>query len=68
MIIKIIYRTSFGVISAMALLVFLLSHCINNTKIDKEADGKDFENYVGSENVQAATRIFMKSICKQRII
>jgi len=49
MIIKIKYRTSLGVISAMVLLVFLLSHCINNKKIDKEADGNDFENYAGSE-------------------
>jgi len=49
MIIKIKYRTSFGVISAMVLLVFLLSHCINNPKIDKEADANDLENYVGSE-------------------
>jgi len=49
MIIKIKYRSSLGVVSAMVLLVFLLSHCINNTKIDKEAEGNDFENYVGSE-------------------
>ncbi len=56
MIIKIKYQTSFGVISAMILLVFLLSHCINNTKNDKEAGGNDFEKYIGSEKCASCHR------------
>ena len=48
MIIKMKYRT-YWVISAMVVLVFLLSQCINNTKKDKVADEIGFESYAGSE-------------------
>ncbi len=48
MSIKIKYRP-FWVIGAMLLLIFLLSHCVNNTSSHKEAEEKDVENFVGSE-------------------